>query len=434
MSRQETSELEWRKYAVIGYAIIFATFGVGGGWAAITKLDRAVVAPGYIAVENNRKTVQHFEGGIVDETLVKEGSHVKSGQVLMRLQKTAAQANSELFKSQLRSSLALEARLIAEREEKDRIAWPAEFANAAEDPALAKLVEDETARFDERRASIKGQFQILEAKIEQLNNEIQGIQIEKNATEGQVKYINEELVSLRRLLSRQLVPANRVFAMERERTRLEGVIGKTISDTARAQAGINEMRVQIAQIKQKFHEEVANALLEVRQKIADYRQRIIVAQDVLRRIDVIAPRAGTVQNLRVFTVGQVVRSGESLLDIVPDDERLIVEAQISTTDIDSVHEGQKAEIRFPAFHSRTLPVMTGVLESISRDRMVDESTKQAFYRAIISISKADIPQEYRSRLQAGMPAEVIVSGGERTALDYFVSPLASSLRKTFIEQ
>lgn len=119
MSRQETSELEWRKYAVIGYAIIFGTFGVGGGWAAITKLDRAVVAPGYIAVENNRKTVQHFEGGIVDETLVKEGSHVKSGQILMRLQKTAAQANSELFKSQLRSSLALEARLIAEREEKD---------------------------------------------------------------------------------------------------------------------------------------------------------------------------------------------------------------------------------------------------------------------------------------------------------------------------
>jgi HlyD family secretion protein len=352
----------------------------------------------------------------------------------MRLQKTAAQANSELFKSQLRSSLALEARLIAEREEKDTIAWPPEFANSAEDPALAKLVEDETARFDERRASIKGQFQILEAKIEQLNNEIQGIQIEKNATEGQVKYINEELVSLRRLLSRQLVPANRVFAMERERTRLEGVIGKTISDTARAQAGINEMRVQIAQIKQKFHEEVANALLEVRQKIADYRQRIIVAQDVLRRIDVIAPRAGTVQNLRVFTVGQVVRSGESLLDIVPDDERLIVEAQISTTDIDSVHEGQKAEIRFPAFHSRTLPVMTGVLESISRDRMVDEGTKQAFYRAIISISKADITEEYRSRLQAGMPAEVIVSGGERTALDYFVSPLASSLRKTFIEQ
>lgn len=434
MSGRETPELEWRRYAFLGYAIIFATFGVGGGWAAIAKLDRAVVAPGFVAVETNRKTVQHYEGGIVQETLVREGAHVESGQVLMRLQKTQAQANSDLVKSQLRSAMALEARLLAEREDKDRIDWPAEFANPAEDATLAKLIEDETARFGERRSSLRGQIEILEAKIGQLNTEIEGIQIEKKSTEGQVKYINEELVSLRRLLSRQLVPANRVFAMERERTRLEGVIGKTISDTARAQGAINEMRVQIAQIRQKFQEEVANGLLDVRQKIADYRQRIIVAQDVLRRIDVTAPRAGTVQNLRVFTVGQVVRSGEPLLDIVPDDERLIVEAQIQTTDIDSVRQGQNAEIRFPAFHSRTLPVMTGVLESISRDRMVDEGTKQAFYRAIISISKADIPEEYRSRLQAGMPAEIIVSGGERTAMEYLVSPLAASLRKTFIEQ
>jgi len=432
--RVQEPTTEWRKFALAGYGLIFLTFGVAGGWAAVAKLDRAVVAPAFISTETNKKTVQHLEGGIVQEILVKEGERIEQGQVLVRLEKVQAQANSDLLGGQLRSALALEARLLAERDNRDSIAWPSEFDHYEQDPIFAKLVEDEVGQFNERRSSLKGQIEILEAKAAQLKTEIEGIQIEKTSTEGQVKYINEELVSLRKLLSRQLVPANRVFSMERERTRLEGVIGKTISDMAKAQGAINEIHVQIAQLRQKFLEEVANSLLEVRQKIGDYRQRGIVARDVLRRVDVTAPRAGTVQNIKVFTLGQVLRPGEALLDIIPDDERLIVQAQFSTNDIDSVHQGQNAEIRFPAFHSRTLPVMMGVIDTLSHDRLLDEASKQQYYLGRISISRADIPQNYRARLQAGMPAEVIVSGGERTALEYLVSPLSSSLRKTFIEQ
>jgi HlyD family secretion protein len=174
--------------------------------------------------------------------------------------------------------------------------------------------------------------------------------------------------------------------------------------------------------------------LDVRQKIGDYRQRSIVAQDVLRRIEVTSPRSGTVQNLKASTLGQVVRAGEALLDIVPLDERLIVQAQFSPGDIDIVHQGQSAEIRFPAFHSRTLPLMMGHLESVSRDRLMDEATKQPYYLGIVSINKADIPDDYRARLRSGMPAEIIVASGERTVLTYLVSPLSSSIRKTFIEQ
>jgi HlyD family secretion protein len=432
--RVQEPTTEWRKFALAGYGLIFLTFGVAGGWAAVAKLDRAVVASAFISTETNKKTVQHLEGGIVQEILVTEGERVEQGQVLVRLEKVQAQANSDLLGGQLRSALALEARLLAERDNRDSITWPKEFDHYEQDPVFAKLVEDEVGQFNERRSSLAGQIQILESKAAQLKTEIEGIEIEKTSTEGQVKYINEELVSLRKLLSRQLVPANRVFSMERERTRLEGVIGKTISDVAKAQGAINEMHVQIAQLRQKFLEEVANSLLEVRQKIADYRQRGIVARDVLRRVDVTAPRAGTVQSMKVFTLGQVLRPGEALLDIIPDDERLIVQAQFSTSDIDSVHQGQKAEIRFPAFHSRTLPVMMGVIDTLSHDRLLDEASKQQYYLGRISISRADIPPNYRARLQAGMPAEVIVSGGERTALEYLVSPLSSSLRKTFIEQ
>jgi HlyD family secretion protein len=434
MSSRTQELTEWRSFAIVGYIMILLTFGVAGGWAAIAKIDRAVVAPASISLETNRKSVQHFEGGIVREILIKEGDHVSEGQVLLRLEKTQAQANSDLVRNQLYAFLALEARLLAERDEKSEIAWPVEFDLEKQDPVVLGLIVDQVNQFNERRASLLGQINILESKANQLRIEISGIGIEKDSTEKQTKYINEELVGLRRLLTKHLVPANRVLTMERERTRLEGIIGKAIADKAKIEGAISEIGIQIAQLKQKQHEDIATSLLDVRQRIGDFRQKSIVAGDVLRRVAITAPRAGTVQNMKVFTLGQVVRSGELLLEVVPEDERLIVYAQFSLSDIDVIHEGQRAEIRFPAFHSRTIPLMTGELESISSDRLVDEASKQPYYLGIISIDRAEIPEDYRSRLRSGMPAEVLVGAGERTVLDYLISPLKSSLAKTFIEQ
>ena len=434
MSARVKEATEWRPFAIAGYILVLLTFGVAGGWAAIAKIDRAVVAPASISVESNRKSVQHFEGGIVREILVKEGDHVTEGQVLLHLEKTQAQANSDLVRNQLYAFLALEARLLAERDDKAEIAWPAEFNLEEQDPVVSGLIADQVNQFNERRASLIGQINILESKANQLRIEISGLNIEKESTEKQTKYLNEELVGLRRLLAKQLVPANRVLTMERERTRLEGVIGKAIADMAKVEGAISEIGSQIAQLKQKLHEDIATSLLEVRQKINDFRQKSIVAGDVLRRVAIMAPRAGTIQNMKVFTLGQVVRSGELLLEVVPEDERLIIYAQFSPADIDVIHQGQRAEIRFSAFHSRTIPLMTGELESISNDRLVDETSKQPYYLGIISIDRAEIAEEYRNRLRPGMPAEVLVAAGERTVLDFLVSPLKSSLAKTFIEQ
>ena len=394
-SKSKRSPSEWRPIALAGYVLIGMTFGVAGVWAAVAKLDKAVIATGFVETETNRKTVEHFEGGIVREILVKEGDHVAEGQVLFRLEQVQAQANNELVRNQLDSTLALEARLVAERDDAKEIAWPAEFHERLAEPNLSHILADQVHQFEERRSSLEGQKRVFESRIEQLQTEIGGIATEKDSTEKQDSYINQELVGLHELAEKQLIPVTRVYAMERERTRLEGAVGRAVADSAKAEGSIGEMKIQIQQLQQKFQEEVAANLLETRQKIADYRERASVAKDILKRLAIIAPRAGTIQNLKVFTIGQVVRGGEPLLDVVPDNEQLVVHAQFSTTDIDNVYAGMMAEIRFPAFHSRTIPVMLGKIGSISHDRMIDELTRQYYFLGIISLNRADIPEEYQ---------------------------------------
>jgi len=432
--KSEKSISDWRGIAVAGYAVIILTFGVVGVWAAVAKLDKAVVAQGFVAGETNRKSVQHCEGGMVREIFIKEGDHVTKGEVLFSLKKVQAQANNDLVKNQLDSGLALEARLLAERDQKENITWPEEFSGRSAEPLLARIMTDQIHQFQERHTSLEGQVSVLESRIEQLTMGIKGIAIEKDSTEKQVGYINDELVNLRDLGKKQLVPMTRVYAMERERTRLEGVIGHSIADTAKAQSSIGEIKIQIQQLRQKFQEDIASSLLDVRQKIADARERVTVAGDVLNRVEIVAPLDGTVQNLKVFTVGQVLRPAETLLEIVPDEEPLVVNAQFSPNDIDSVYGGQQAEIRFPAFHSREIPLMMGRIESISHDRLMDEQTRQFYFLGVISLDRSDIPEEYRPRIRPGMPAEVVVASGERTVLSYIISPLSESLRKSFRER
>jgi HlyD family secretion protein len=428
--RRQTS---WRGIAALGYALILSTFGIVGGWAAVTKIDRAVEAPGIVSIETNHKTVQHLEGGIIRAILVKEGDSVAAGATLFRLENVQAKASFDALDNQFFSALAIEARLIAERDQKDAIAWPREIEDHAADAFFSHVMADQRADFAKRRDSLQAQVDVLESRIKQLAIQIDGVRVQRESTEKQIAFIEKELVGLRGLSEKNLVPVTRLYAMERERERLQGVIGQAITDAAKAQGQIGEYRYQVQQLKEKFQEEVASFLVDTRQKISDLREKLTVAQDVLRRIDVSAPVSGTVQNLKVFTIGQVVRPGDALLDIVPENERLIVEAQFSPTDIDGVHVGQEAEIRFPAFHSRLIPLLIGRLESVSHDRLFDEGSKQPYYRGIVVLDKAEIPEELRSRVRAGMPSEVIVASGERTVLNYLVSPLSSTLRKTFID-
>ena len=349
----------WLGIAVAGYILIFFTFGVLGLWAAVAKIDRAVAAPGVVSIETNRKTVEHFEGGMVREILVKEGQAVEKGAVLFRLENIEAKASFETLQHELDAFLAVEARLMAERDQKTEITWPRDLVQRSDEVSVRQVTSDETAEFNKRKSSLNGQTEVLQSRITQIGDEIHGAELEKQSAEGQIDFINKELVGLRELEEKKLIPVARLYATEIERERLQGVIGASIAQIAKSNGEIGEYKIQIQQLQQKFQEEVAKSLADVRDKLVEFRAKLDVAKDVLRRVDVLAPVSGTAQNLKVFTIGQVVKGGEPLVDIVPGSERLIVEARISPTDIDGIHSGQEAEVRFPAFHSRLIPLIVG---------------------------------------------------------------------------
>lgn len=423
---------DWRRAALFGYVIIFFSFGMVGGWTVYAHLDSAIVAEGIVSVETNRKTVQHFEGGIVSEILVHEGQRVKEGDVLFRLDRTQASANADALQNQLGALRATEARLLSERTGKADIEFPSDIVTSSH--AVVRLaIADQKKQFTERRESLAGQVAILEARAQQFQTEIEGLGREKAATERQLGFIQVELSDLHKLLERNLVQKPRVLALEREQSRLEGVIGRSIADSSKAANSVGEANLQIKQLRQKFFEEVNTSILDTRQKIAELTEKYRVARDVLRRIDIIAPRTGEVQNLRVTTIGGVIRAGEPLLDIVPENEALIVQAQISPNDVDAVRPGMRADVRFPSFHTKVLPVIFGTITSVSKDRLTDEQTKQPYFLARITVADREVPREISGSLSAGMPAEVMIPTGERTVASYLVRPLENRFRKALRE-
>jgi HlyD family type I secretion membrane fusion protein len=423
---------DWKKPAILGYVIIIFTFVVLGGWSAVAKLDSAVTASGIVAVENSRKSVQHLEGGIVEAILVQEGQSVHEGQVLFKLAPTQAQASLELQTNQLDDVLAQEVRLVAERDHAKEITWPEEILSRADLPLVKQAMSDQTKQFNEEQASLNGQIDVFRSKIGEYNNQIEGLQVEREATNRQLRFIVQELTDLNYLLQENLVQKSRVLALEREKARLEGVIGTSTAEEAKARTAIGGAELDIQQARNKFNEQVASSILDVRKKISDAREKVHVAQDVFKRLDITAPVSGTVQNLKVFTLGGVIKPGETLLEIVPDHEVLIVQAHVAPQDMDRMEVGMRAEVRFPAFKTSILPIISGRVQSVSRDRMVDEQNKQPYFLA--QVVATDIPDEIRDRLVAGMPAELIFPTGERTVLNYLVRPLRDRMTGAFRER
>ncbi|MFE1599238.1 HlyD family type I secretion periplasmic adaptor subunit [Methylobacterium sp. ID0610] len=433
--RRDVAELTgWRRYAIAGYALIAATFGVMGSWACVIRLDRAVISPGIIIAENSRKVVQHFEGGMVSEVLVRDGQSVREGDVLLRIDPLQSRASADLFRTQLDAALILEARLRAEQDLTSELELPPDIVARREEPAIARTIRDQTNQLAERRKSLQSQLDLIAARVKQMQTEMVGLAVEKASVEAQVAFIDEELGGLRSLREKNLIPLSRLLVMERERTRLQGVIGRSVAETAKAENAIGEAGMQITQIKQKLQETVSAQLLETRQKIAELREKLLVAQDVLRRHEIRASHSGVVQGLKVYTIGQVIRSGEALMEIVPTNDRLVVSVQFSPNDLEAVHAGMKAEVKFPTFQTRRTPTILGTLKTVSRDRLIDDTTKQAYFAGIVEIDERQVPAEVKHRLLAGLPAEIIVSAGERTVVDYMVSPFFDAMGRAFHER
>ncbi len=428
------SMTDFRRVARMGYLAILASFGGFGLWAATAPLDRAAVASGSVAVTSDRKPIGHLEGGIVQAILVKENQRVKLGQVLFKLQPTQAQANAEVLRKQVNGALAQEARLLAERDLKTRIEFPKVLLEQRHKPDIASTLYDQEKQFAERKRLLFGQVDIFKRRIEQTGSDIAGKKEREAALRGWVTSMRAEIARLRPTMLSGYIARNRFADKERELLRQEGELGLIRNDIRRSQQTIAENEVSIRNTLQTQVQEAAAQLGEVRGKLTDVREKLQVALDVLKRVDVLAPQDGVVQGLKVHAVGQVVRPGEPMAEMVTIDDGLIMTARVQPNDIDTVMVGQKAEIRFPAFASRQKHATLGRVDSVAADATFDQNTKQTFYTARVSIDMASLPEDLRSKLTPGMPATVLIATGERTLLKFLVGPLMDALSGTMRER
>ncbi len=323
-----------RHYSLLGFSSAFFLVGALGGWAAVTELSGAVVAPGAVVVDSHVKKVQHPTGGVVGEILARDGDRVRSGDVVVRLDETVARANLAMVSKGLDELYARQSRLEAERDGWERITFPSLLDGRGHDPELAKLMEGEIHVFEDRRAARAGQKAQLKERIAQLQEQIDGLKIQASAKADEIQLIQDELTGVEQLWRKNLVPITRVTALRREETRLRGERGQLISSIAQAKGRIGETELQIIQIDQDLRSEVSKELREVQAKIAELVERRISAGDQLKRIDIRAPQDGVVHQSIVHTVGGVINAGEPLMLVVPEADELSIEVKVSPQDID----------------------------------------------------------------------------------------------------
>jgi HlyD family secretion protein len=416
-----------------GVIALMLTVGVGG-WATTTELSGAVIAPGSMVVDSNVKKVQHLTGGIVGELMVRDGQHVRNGEVVLRLDETITRTNLAIVTKGLDEMTARQARLASERDQGEEVAFPSALLARANEPDVAAAIASERKLFELRRSARLGQKSQLRERIAQLDEEVRGYTSLQAAKAEELELIGRELESVRGLWNKNLVQLNRLISLEREAARLKGERAQSISAAAQSRGKISETELQIIQIDQDLSSDVAKELREVEGKIGEFSERKVAAEDQLKRIDLRAPQDGVVHQLAVHTVGGVVTAGDPVMLIVPEADALSVEAKVSPQDIDQLHLGQPAGLRFSAFNQRTTPEINGAISRISADVSTDQHSGQSFYTIRIAIPSDEIARLGNVKLVPGMPVEAFMKTYDRTVLSYFTKPLQDQVMRAFRER
>jgi len=420
-----------RRYQVAGLIVVGLVAGGVGGWAAMADISGAVIAPGVLVVDSHVKKVQHATGGIVGELHVRNGDRVKAGDVLLRLDDTLTRANLAIVTKSLTELSARKARLEAERDGADAVITPASLAAHARDEQVAHVIAGEQRLFDLRRASRTGQKAQLEQRVEQLNQEIEGLAAQSVAKGREIELIETELDGARKLWKQNLMPITKMTHLEREATRVGGEKGSLIAAIARAKARIAETELEIIQIDRDLASEVARELREIDAKIGEFIERKVAAEDQLKRTDIRAPQAGVVHQSIAHTVGGVINAGESVMLIVPKADNLTVESKVAPADIDQLRLGQTAMLRFSAFNQRTTPEIAGAVSRISADVSTDPKTGASFYTVRVAMVADEVGRLGDMALVPGMPVEVFIKTGDRRVLSYLIKPLTDQMNRAF---
>ena len=411
-------------------AAFVAVLFLGGfmAWAALAPLESAAIAPGTLEVSGERKTVQHLEGGIVAGIAVAEGDAVAAGQTLIILDDTQPRAALARLESERRSTAALEARLVAERDGLDAIAWPERLRDFTDDGVLAT----QERIFAARKASFDSEIAILDQRVAQIREQVAGYEGHIAAQDREIALLSEEAGTVRALVEKGLVPKPRLFALEREEAEVTGARARNRAQVARLEQAVGETRLRIVHLGNARMTDVTTELREVEARLADLNERLTAARDVLARTRVVAPVAGTVVGLGVFTRGAVIAPGQELMDIVPAGDRLVVEARVAATDIDLLAVGLSAQVRLTAFSMLTTPPLDGHVMRVSADAFVNERTGASWYEARVALV-ADQPALEGLQLVPGMPAEVMIVTGVSTPLEYLLKPVLASMDRSLRE-
>ncbi|WP_445621085.1 HlyD family type I secretion periplasmic adaptor subunit [Kushneria sp. Sum13] len=424
-----TSDLGARR---AGIAIVLVAFGIFGGWAMLANLAVAVVATGTVSVESFKKTVQHLEGGIVSQINVDDGDHVEAGDVLMVLDATQARSQYAIARTSWFIASAQEARLMAEQQQLDQLEFPRALIDMAQEKArLQQVLDVQRSLFLSRRQALQGELDGLDEQNQQFREQIAGLQQTMSINGRRVGSLRDEADDYRALFREGLGNNQRVRELERQRMQLDADNASSKAEIAQLRSRISENRVRMETRRQSWQQEVGEALRQAQSEISDSAERMTALSDQIRRTELRSPVAGTVVGLETHTLGAVLEPGKPVMSIVPNAQGFLIDTRIAAQDIDNIHVGQPAEIRFSAFNQRRSRVVEGTLVNVSADSFQDESTGESYYRGRVRVSEAG--QESMSgeemQLLSGMPAEVMLRTGEKTLMGYVMQPVTDMLAR-----
>jgi HlyD family type I secretion membrane fusion protein len=428
------SKPELRGPILWGVALVAVFFVAFGGWAAQANLESAAIAPGVVSVENERKTVQHLEGGIVSTVYVREGDDVSLGQVLVSLDPTQAESQMEFVRSRYHAALALEARLMAERDGMDEITFPPELVSIADQPDVIKILESQREIARTRKALLSDRVRILEQGIAEYQEELKGLDGQIQSFASRIASLEEDQRGVAELAAKGLVPQVELRELDRRLSELDGDRSAVIGRVSQLRQSVTESRLKINELQTSHVTAVVEDLREVQGEVFELRERLRASADVLARTEIRAPIDGRVVSLGVHTKGGVVAPGAPILEIVPSDDALIIEARIDPRDIDVLQVGQPAHVRFTAFNQRVAPPVEGTLAYLSADAFVNEKLGTTFYVAKIHLDPDSVSSVFGGKpLLPGMETEVLILTGARTPLDYLLEPLTRSMTRAMRE-
>jgi protease secretion system membrane fusion protein len=430
-------EVDVNSHSPMRWGLLVLLIGFGGFilWAAFAPLDAGVTATGTVKVAGNRKAIQHLEGGTIDAIAVREGDAVKAGEVLVRLNPTRAIAEQGVATAQYVVNKAIEARLIAERDGADTIKNDPDMARRfKDDPNYIEAIRAQKQLFDTRRAALKGEIGILRENQRGAEEQLKGLNQVQGNRKQQIGFINRELSGVRDLAKDGYLPKNRMFELERDASQLQAALSSDLVDAGRVRNQIAEIKLRILQRQQDYQKEVQSQLSDIQKEATALADRLSSLDYSVRETQIRSPIDGMVMNLNVHTVGGVIGPGVQIMEVVPENEPFLVEAQVPVESIDKMHVGLPVELTFPAFNHARTPNIPGKVMTLSADRLTDERTHMPYYLAQVEVTKEGMKLLGDNEIRPGMPASVMIRTGERTMLSYLLKPMLDRMNRSFKEQ